>query len=58
MPETKIGVCPWCGEETMLFFTMGFYRGGLEAWTDFICGGCLEKARRLGEETEDGKQSV
>ena len=55
MPETKIGVCPWCGEETRLFFTMKNYPGTREFWIDYICGGCLEKARRLGEETEDGK---
>lgn len=52
MPTTKIGICPWCGEETMLFFTMKNYPGTREVWTDFICGGCLQLARKLREETK------
>ena len=55
MQITKIGVCPWCGEETMLFFTMKNYPGTKEFWMDFICGRCLELSRRLRRKNEDGE---
>ena len=51
MPETKFGKCQWCELERVLYFAIGSH--GKEIWCGWICGACLDKARRLRDVPAD-----
>lgn len=55
MPETKIGECPWCGNERPLFFVIAG-RDRDEIWADWICGVCLNQARQAAMMVPEGTE--